>query len=622
MHIPDGSLGPPTCGFFYAVMVPIWIAASWLVRKTLKARQVPMLAICAAFSFVIMMINVPIPGGTTGHAVGSVLVAILLGPWAATIAITVALVIQALLFGDGGITAIGANCFNMAFAMPFVGYYVYKVLSLNARTNSFRQIIAAGVAGYIGINVSALLTAIEFGLQPLLHHTANGQALYFPYGLRVAIPVMTTSHLLIFGWIEAVVTALVVKYLQKQASQSQSEIAEIPMKLTTKLWIGIATLVVLSPLGLILPSLLGAGSAWGEWSSEELKKLVGYVPRGLEKLSSLWSSPMPAYSFNGGEEKGLAHLSFTYIISAIVGIAVIALVVWLIGKILSAKSGKPLFMTTNFVQRSIVGTLSFLKESIFADEYAAKAGFLQLLDPRIKVITFLLLIISIMITKSIVVILWLYVLCLVLTYLSQIRFGYFLKRTWIFIPIFSIFIVIPSLFSVFSPGTALATLNIFGIKLTVTQQGLSTAELFVMRVITSVSFAILLSITTRHFELLKVLRIFRIPQVFVMTVGMCYRYIFLFVETVENTYLAIKSRIGSRIHYKKGQHIVAWNITYLWNRSRQLNEEVYNAMLSRGYRGEPVILNQFKMKLIDVLWLCSVVIITVVISIFSYMMKA
>ena len=217
MHIPDGYLGPATCGVFYAVMLPIWTVASKIVKKTLKARQVPMLAIGAAFSFVIMMFNVPIPGGTTGHAVGGVLVAILLGPWAACIALTVALVIQALLFGDGGITAIGANCFNMAFVLPFVGYYIYKTVSYKAPINSKRRVFAAGIAGYIGINVAALCAGIEFGLQPLLHHTANGQSLYCPYGFKIAVPAMLGEHLLVFGWVEALVTALVIKYLQRQS---------------------------------------------------------------------------------------------------------------------------------------------------------------------------------------------------------------------------------------------------------------------------------------------------------------------------------------------------------------------------------------------------------------------
>ena len=219
MHIPDGYLGPATSGFFYAVMLPVWTIALRIVKKTLKARQIPMLAIGAAFSFVIMMFNVPIPGGTTGHAVGGVLVAILLGPWAACIAITVTLVVQALLFGDGGITAIGANCFNMAFVLPFAGYYIYKAVSYNAGVNSNRRAIAAGIAGYLAVNLAAALAGLEFGIQPLLHKTANGQALYCPYGLNIALPAMLVGHLLLFGWVEAIVSALVIKYLQKQAPE-------------------------------------------------------------------------------------------------------------------------------------------------------------------------------------------------------------------------------------------------------------------------------------------------------------------------------------------------------------------------------------------------------------------
>lgn len=223
MHIPDGYLGPPTCGVFYAVMIPIWTVASKVVKKTLQSKQVPLLAIGAAFSFVLMMFNVPIPGGSTGHAVGGVLIAILLGPWAACIALTVVLVVQALIFGDGGITALGANCFNMGFVVPFVGYYVYKMISLKSSVTSNRRVIAAGIAGYIGLNVAALMAGIELGLQPILHHTANGQSLYCPYGLRVAVPAMLGGHLLIFGWVEAIVTALVIKYLQKQSPELLEE---------------------------------------------------------------------------------------------------------------------------------------------------------------------------------------------------------------------------------------------------------------------------------------------------------------------------------------------------------------------------------------------------------------
>ncbi len=276
---------------------------------------------------------------------------------------------------------------------------------------------------------------------------------------------------------------------------------------------------------------------------------------------------------------------------------------------------------SNFIERSILGALSFLKESVFADDYALKTGLLQSLDSRIKVVTFLLLIIQILLTRNIVVLLCLYTFCLSLSCLSNIRLGFFLKRTWVFMPLFSLFIAIPALFSIFTPGETLVTWHVVGLKLIITRQGLSGAVLFIMRVIASVSFAVILSITTKHFELLKVLRIFKIPQVFVMTLGMCYRYVFLFVEIIENTYLAIKSRVGTKIHYKKGQHVVAWNIAYLWQRSYQLNEDVYKAMLSRGYRGEPAILNDFKIQLRDWLWLFTVLIIFVLIIYFNRWFK-
>lgn len=215
MHIPDGYLGPQTYGVLYAVMAPLWFWASRLLKKTLRTRQVPLLAMGAAFSFVIMMFNVPIPGGSTGHAVGGALVAIVLGPWAALMAISVVLVVQALLFGDGGITAIGANCFNMAFVMPFSAYYLYRLLKGHAEVGSRRGIFAAGAAGYLSLNLAALCTAVEFGLQPLLAHKPDGTPLYAPYPLEIAVPVMAIQHLLFFGWIEAVVTGLVVAYLAK-----------------------------------------------------------------------------------------------------------------------------------------------------------------------------------------------------------------------------------------------------------------------------------------------------------------------------------------------------------------------------------------------------------------------
>jgi cobalt/nickel transport system permease protein len=215
MHIPDGYLGPATYGALYAATIPFWAVASWRLNKTLKAKQAPYLALGAAFSFVIMMFNIPILGGTTGHATGATLIAVLLGPWAALIAISVALIIQALLFGDGGITAIGANCFNMGVVGVFVGYGVYRLVAVQSPVKSTRRWIAGAVAAYVSLNASALVAALQVGIQPMIEKSPTGQPLYSPFPLSVAVPAMALGHLLLFGFVEAVVTALVIKYFQK-----------------------------------------------------------------------------------------------------------------------------------------------------------------------------------------------------------------------------------------------------------------------------------------------------------------------------------------------------------------------------------------------------------------------
>ena len=218
MHIPDGYLGPITYGGLWAAMAPVWFHASRRIKKTLLAAQVPLLALSAAFTFVIMMFNVPIPGGTTGHATGATLVAVLIGPWAAVIAVSIALVIQALVFGDGGITALGANCFNMAFAEVLVGYAVFRLITGKREatdTQGRRFLIGAALGSYAGINVAAFLTAFELGIQPLLHVGPDGRPLYCPFPLKLTIPAIMIEHVLLFGVVEAFVTVFVLLYLRK-----------------------------------------------------------------------------------------------------------------------------------------------------------------------------------------------------------------------------------------------------------------------------------------------------------------------------------------------------------------------------------------------------------------------
>ncbi|OPY26300.1 MAG: cobalt transport protein CbiM [Methanocella sp. PtaU1.Bin125] len=196
-------------------MLPIWAYAGYKLNRELKSKQVPLLALAAAFSFVIMMFNAPIPGGSTGHAVGAAIIAIVLGPWAAVVSISVALIIQAFVFGDGGITAIGANCFNMAVVMPFVAYILYKVISGKSPIGSVRRLAAVAIAAYVSLSVAAGFTGFEFGLQPYLHTDANGNPMYMPYGFEVAVPAMLIEHVFGFSILEAIISMLIFAYLQR-----------------------------------------------------------------------------------------------------------------------------------------------------------------------------------------------------------------------------------------------------------------------------------------------------------------------------------------------------------------------------------------------------------------------
>jgi cobalt/nickel transport system permease protein len=214
MHIPDGYLSPQTYIPLYGVFAAAVTIAVKKVKKEVAARNIPYLGMAAAFSFIIMMFNLPIPGGTTGHAVGSAVIAILFGPWAATVAVSVALIIQALIFGDGGITALGANCFNMAIFMPFSAYYLFRLFSFSPARKA-RVFFGAFISGYLSLVLAAILTGIEFGIQPLIASSSDGKALYCPYDLKIAVPAMAIEHMLVFGIIEGLITAIVVKYFLK-----------------------------------------------------------------------------------------------------------------------------------------------------------------------------------------------------------------------------------------------------------------------------------------------------------------------------------------------------------------------------------------------------------------------
>jgi cobalt/nickel transport system permease protein len=321
----------------FLLVLPFWVIGLRKIRQTMNARSVPLIALLAAFSFVIMMFNVPLPGGTSGHAVGATLAAIILGPEIAVIAVSIALIIQAFFFGDGGVLAIGANCFNMAVVMPYIAYAVYRPFARGQPLTSFRRVIGAALAGWVALTLGALFTGLEFGLQPLLFTAADGSPLYAPYPLAISIPAMLVPHMLVASVVEGLLTALVLLALQRsnlqilETAEKPAGAAAAPARLRWA-WLALALLVVAAPLGLLAP-----GTAWGEWSTAELTQMgLGAVPAGLERLSGLWGAPLAGY-----ELPILGNANLGYLLSALLGVVVVVVVVWLFLMLLtSGKTGR------------------------------------------------------------------------------------------------------------------------------------------------------------------------------------------------------------------------------------------------------------------------------------------
>ena len=217
-----------------------------------------------------------------------------------------------------------------------------------------------------------------------------------------------------------------------------------------------------------------------------------------------------------------------------------------------------------FVERSIRNSLDFLKEAVFSEEIARYKGFLQSLGPRFKIFSLLVFVLAVSFVRTIPALTALYLISLVLAAISRVNIWFFLKRVWVFIPIFTLVIAIPAVFM----G------NIY------------SAIVFVLRVASSVSFVVLITLTTKHGELLKALRAVGVPSIFVQVLDMTYRYVFLFIKIFEEMHLGLKSRAVKKFTSKEAAHWVASRMAFLFKRSVGMSEEVYMAMISRGYTGE------------------------------------
>jgi cobalt/nickel transport system permease protein len=243
------------------------------------------------------------------------------------------------------------------------------------------------------------------------------------------------------------------------------------------------------------------------------------------------------------------------------------------------------------------GMARTLEEVFFSEEYAKKKGIVQSIDPRVKLVSLMMLLIDLSFMQDIRALLVIYLLVLALTGISRIALSLVIKRVWLTVALFSLLVVIPAMFNFVTPGDPILTLLRFDSphqigyfkvpqEITITRQGLAGVTLFVLRVTVSVTLVLVVTLTTRWTELLKAISVFRVPQIFILVLGMTYRYIFLLIRIVQNMFLAKKSRVIRMGTTGEEQAWVASRIGLLLKKSFKLSDDVYSAMRSRGFTGK------------------------------------
>jgi cobalt/nickel transport system permease protein len=256
-----------------------------------------------------------------------------------------------------------------------------------------------------------------------------------------------------------------------------------------------------------------------------------------------------------------------------------------------------------FVEKTLNGGAGLLRQVMFGDDVAAQGGLLQRLDPRLKFVSLIVLLVATGLARNIPTLLAVYAVTLGLAAASRLPIGFFVKRVWLFVPVFTGIVVLPATLSVVTDGHVVVPLwHWHGHAEGLTSQGLTSAGLVVSRVAVSISLVVLLTLTTPWVRLLAALRAVGVPRIFILIIGMAYRYIFLLLGAVTDMYAARKSRtIGVTAHDRGARAFVGATGGALFGKAHQLSEEVHQAMTARGYRGDAKTLERFAFTRADAL---------------------
>jgi cobalt ECF transporter T component CbiQ len=403
---------------------------------------------------------------------------------------------------------------------------------------------------------------------------------------------MMAGHLTVAGLAEMVVSGGVVAYLQRMEPNLLRATApgartneETGWAATKPLWIALAVLAILTPLGI-----LAVGSAWGEWSVSdflhpETRQQIAAAsagqappaqpPAGLERMAYLWTAPFSRYA-----PPFLKNSALGYMLSAMIGMALIIVIGLFAGALLRRRS-------RSFIEATLASLLRASEYAATAEHSAESGGLLQRVDPRVKVVGLILLVVVVAASRHLVVIGALFTFALALAIASGIGIGKLVSWVWTPVLIFTGAIALPAM--VFAP------------------QGVRSAAYLLSRAETAATLSALLVLTTPWPWVLKSLRVLKCPTVLVAILGMTYRYVFEILRTALDMFESRRSRSVGSLSAAESRRLAASAVGVLLSKSVHLSNDVHLAMQSRGFRGDVHVLADFRARAADWCWLAGLV---------------
>ena len=600
MHIPDGFVPLWQCAIYYVILIiAIYFAVKWS-KKNLDEKRIPLMAILSAGIFAIMSMNIPIPFGTSGHMVGGALVALVfMAPEAGVIVFTCVLLIQALLFGDGGITVLGLNVLNMGIIGGSVGLGSYKLLN-----RFIGKYPSVAIGAWLATVISAIAAAIELAL-----------AGTFP--IEIGLVSMVLYHVFI-GIIEAALTVIVIYALEKfrpdlltwnskeynsDSNRTELENNSKSKNKNNKKLIAVVVIICVA-LACLSPFIASSNPDGLEKSFED----ANVSDEGIEAVVE---SPFPDYTFEPLSQFGEIGV-------LVLGAAIVAIIGFLVSIILKKKEDNDENEEENQLNNNSKSKNTNKKahshgigQVLNLESVASGNSPIHKLDGRIKLISVLILIVFCVFSQQLIVPIILEIYLIILMYISDIPMKQSFKRVALLLP-FGGFIIIFQPF--IHPGHIIWASGISWINITDT--GLNWAIILLARLIVCLTAIVLLSSTSPMQEIVQSFRKLGLPKDFAMILSIMVRFLFIFVDELESIRKAQKSR-NFNIHnkalpYKWRLRQVGYTVAMMFLKAYEKGEKVYLSMTSRCFSDKSDMYNtKTKLDSSDYAYLIAIIIIVI-----------